>query len=106
MRTAFYHVGGHRIGVGRGGPRGGGGGGGGGKPPNNLKGRGGNIRFGPPNNPPTFSFNFYVKQEKSQMYQVEGKNDKTLKILFDSKVLEKLFLSILFLNFLYYQILI
>ena len=26
----------------------------------------------PPNYPPTFSFNFYVKQEKSQMYQVEG----------------------------------
>ena len=34
-------------------------------PPNNLRGGGGgNIPFGPPNNPPTFSFNFYVKQEK------------------------------------------
>ena len=32
-------------------------------PPNNLRG-GANIPFGPPNNPPTFSFNFYVKQEK------------------------------------------
>ena len=43
-------------------------------PPNNLRGGGGgNIPFGPPNNPPTFSFNFYVKQEKSQMYQVEVK---------------------------------
>ena len=28
------------------------------------RGGGGNIPFGPPNNPPTFSFNFYVKQEK------------------------------------------
>ena len=55
------------IGVGRGG--GGGGGGRGRPPPNNLRGGGGgNI----PNNPPTFSFNFCVKQEKSQMYQVEG----------------------------------
>ena len=53
------------IGVGRGGGQGGGGGGGGGGagPPNSLKG-GANIPFGPPNNPPTFSFNFYVKQEK------------------------------------------
>ena len=32
-------------------------------PPNNLRG-GGNIPFGPPNYPPTFSFNFYVIQEK------------------------------------------
>ena len=32
-------------------------------PPNNLRG-GANIPFAPPpNNPPTFSFNFYVKQE-------------------------------------------
>ena len=46
------------IGVGRGGARGGPG------PPNNLRGGGGNIPFGPPNNPPTFSFSFYVKQEK------------------------------------------
>ena len=58
----------HRyIGVGRGGPGWVGAG-----PPNNLRGGGGNIPFGLPNNPPTFSFNFYVKQEKSQMYQVEG----------------------------------
>ena len=28
------------------------------------QGGGGNIPFGPPNNPPTFSFNFGVKQEK------------------------------------------
>ena len=48
----------------------GGGGGGGGRgqggpgPPNNLRG-GANIPFGPPNNPPTFSFNVYVKQEKN-----------------------------------------
>ena len=27
-------------------------------------GGGGNIPFAAPNNPPTFSFNFYVKQEK------------------------------------------
>ena len=47
------------IGVGRGGP-----GGGGGQAPNNLRGGGGNIPFATPNNPPTFSFNFYVKQEK------------------------------------------
>ena len=53
------------IGVGRGGARGGQ------APPNNLRG-GANIPFGPPNNPLTFSFNFYVKQEKTQMYQVEG----------------------------------
>ena len=46
------------IGVGRGGA-----GGGPGPPPNNLRG-GANIPFGPPNNPPIFSFNFYVKQEK------------------------------------------
>ena len=45
------------IGVGRGGGQGGPG------PPNNLRG-GANIPFGPPNNPPTFSFSFYVKQEK------------------------------------------
>ena len=31
--------------------------------PNNLRGEG-NKPFGPPNNPSTFSFNFYVKQEK------------------------------------------
>ena len=50
-----------------------GGGVGGPRPPNNLKeGGGGNIPFGPPDNPPTFSFNFYVKQEKSQIYQAEG----------------------------------
>ena len=59
------------IGVGRGGARGGGGPG----PPNNLRG-GANIPFAPPspppNNPPTFSFNFYLKQEKITMYQVEG----------------------------------
>ena len=52
------------IGVGRGGGGGGGQGGGGGRPPNNLRG-GGNIPFWPPNNPPTFSFNFFVKQEKN-----------------------------------------
>ena len=46
----------NNIGVGRGGARGA-------RPPNNLRG-GANIPFGPPNNPPTFSFNFYVKQEK------------------------------------------
>ena len=40
-------------------------GGGPGPPPNNLKGGGGNIPFAPPNNPPTFSFNFYVKQQKT-----------------------------------------
>ena len=43
------------IGVGRGGGPG---------PPNNLRG-GANIPFGPPNNSPTFFFNFYVKQEKN-----------------------------------------
>ena len=42
--------------------RGGGGKGVGGRSPNNLRG-GGNIPFGPPNNPPTFPFNFYVKKE-------------------------------------------
>ena len=53
------------IGVGRGGGGGGGGAGGGqAPPPIILEGGGGNIPFGPPNNPPTFSFNFYVKQEK------------------------------------------
>ena len=41
--------------------RGGGGGGGQGGP--NLGG-GANIPFGPPNNPPAFSFNLYVKREK------------------------------------------
>ena len=45
------------IGVGRGGARGGPG------LPNNFGG-GAKIPFGPPNNPPAFSFNFYVKQEK------------------------------------------
>ena len=39
--------------------------GGGGQPPlNNLRGGGGQHTLWPPNNPPTFSFNFYVKQEK------------------------------------------
>ena len=33
---------------------------------------GGQHTLWPPNNPPAFSFNFYVKREKSQMYQVEG----------------------------------
>ena len=45
------------IGLGRGGASGGA------RPPNNLR-RGANIPLGPPNNPPTFFFNFYVKQEK------------------------------------------
>ena len=47
----------------KGGAEAGGRGGGGQARPNNLRG-GANIPFGPPNNPPTFSFNFYVKQEK------------------------------------------
>ena len=38
-------------------------GGGWGRPPNNLGG-GPTYPLAPPNNPPTFSFNFYVKQEK------------------------------------------
>ena len=46
-------------GVGRGG-----GGGGGDSPPNNLR-WGGQHTLWPPNNPPTFSFNFYVKPEKN-----------------------------------------
>ena len=50
--------------------RGPGGGGAGGRPPINLRGAA-NIPFGPPNNSPTFSFNFYLKQEKKP-YQVEG----------------------------------
>ena len=51
------------IGLGRGGKGGAGGGGGGAGPPtNNL--RGGQHTLWLPNNPPTFSFNFYVKQEK------------------------------------------
>ena len=50
-----------------------GGGPGGARPPNNLGG-GANIPFGPPNNPPTFSFNFYVKQEKNHKYtKLKGK---------------------------------
>ena len=61
---AFYY---EFIRVGRGGGPGGAG------PPNNLRG-GTNIPFGPPNNPPTFSFNFYVKQEKITNVQVEGYN--------------------------------
>ena len=51
------------IGVGRGGGGQGGGGGGAGPPPNNLRG-GPTYPLAPPNNPPTFSFNFYVKREK------------------------------------------
>ena len=47
------------IGVGRGGARGGQP-----PPPNNLGG-GPTYPLAPPNNPPAFSFNFYVKQEKS-----------------------------------------
>ena len=31
------------------------------RPPNNFGG-GGNIPFGPPNNPPAFAFSVYVKQ--------------------------------------------
>ena len=60
LRAAYSF---HHIGVGRGGPGGPG-------PPNNLRG-GANIPFGPPNNPPTFPFNFYVKQ---------GKNHKCTKL--------------------------
>ena len=45
--------------------RGGGGAGGPPGPPIILEGGGANIPFGPPpNKPPAFSFNFYVKQEK------------------------------------------
>ena len=43
-----------------------------------------NIPFAPlppPNNPPIFSFSFYVKQEKSQMYQVEGKIIKNVTLI-------------------------
>ena len=40
-------------------------------PPNNLRG-GGQHTLWPPNNPPTFSFNFYVKQEKITKVPVEG----------------------------------
>ena len=41
-------------------------------PPQLIWGEGGNMTLPPPK-PPTFSFNFYVKQEKkSQIYQVEG----------------------------------
>ena len=40
------------------------GGAGGARPPNNLRGGGRQHTLWPPNNPPTFSFNFYVKQEK------------------------------------------
>ena len=47
---------------GGGGGGGGGGAGGGVAAPNNFGG--GNIPFGPPNNTPAFSSNFYVKQEK------------------------------------------
>ena len=50
------------IGVGRGEGGGGGGGGGEGEAPNNL--RGSPTYPLAPNNPPAFSFNFYVKQEK------------------------------------------
>ena len=47
------------IGVGRGGE------GQAGQAPNNLGGgEGGKIPFDTPHNPPAFSFNFYVKQEK------------------------------------------
>ena len=47
----------YTIGVGRGGP-------GGARPSNNFGGGGGQHTLWPPNNPPAFSFNFYVKQEK------------------------------------------
>ena len=81
--------------MGGGGGRAGRGGGGAG-PPSNL--RGANIPFGPPpNNPPTFSFNFHVKQEKAKMYQVEGLIIINVALI-DLKVLAKLFLSILSLN--------
>ena len=50
--------------MGGGGEWGGGGGGGEGTRNNLRGGGGGNIPFAP-NNPSTFSFNFYVKQEKN-----------------------------------------
>ena len=65
-RTTVYIC----IGVGRGGGGGAGGGGGrgggggGAGSPNNLRGGEGSIPFGPPNNPPAFSFSFCVKLEK------------------------------------------
>ena len=68
-QLAMQHI---NIGVGRGGAGGGGGGrGGGAGPSNNLRG-GANIPFGHPNNPPPFSFNFYVKQEKITNVSIEG----------------------------------
>ena len=52
----------------------GGGGGGGGQAPNNFRGGGGQHTLWPPNNPPLFSFNFYVKQEKNHKYtKLKGK---------------------------------
>ena len=54
------------IGVGRGG--------GGGRPPPNNLGGGPAYPLAPPNNPPAFSFNFYVKREKNhQCTKLKGK---------------------------------
>ena len=49
------------------------GGGGGGRLPNNLRGGPTYPLPPPPNNPPTFSFNFYVKQEKITNTKLKGK---------------------------------
>ena len=54
------------IGVGRGGQ------GGGGQAPQSFERGGQHTLWPPPNNPPTFSYNFYVKQEKNTNVQVEG----------------------------------
>ena len=78
----------------------GGGGGGGDGPP--IIREGGQHTLWPPKNPPTFSFNFYVK--KSQSTKLKGKIIINVTLI-NLKVHVKLFLSILFLNFLYYQIL-
>ena len=86
------------IGVGR--PGGGGDGGGGGQPPpNNLRGGGGATYLLPPspNNPPIFSFNFYVKQEKNhKCTKLKGKILKNVTLIrFEGTCKTILFNSIL-----------
>ena len=70
----------------------------------NLWKGGANIPFGPPNNLPTFSFNFFVKQEKNnKCTKLKGRflynySTATENISFEHKILAVLYIKIIYEN--------